>query len=366
MISRDIIAANLKNCLSDTSFLSLPHCRKGKVRDTFDLGDKLLLVTTDRQSAFDRILAEVPFKGQVLNQVSAFWFDNTRDIVANHVIDIPDPNVTVGKKCTVFPVEFVVRGYLTGSTDTAAWTLYSKGQRTICGNILPDGMKKNQKFDTPILTPTTKSEHHDEPMSVDEIVSSGLIARETMERLTGIVMRLFERGTKIAAENGLILVDTKYEFGADKDGNIVLIDEIHTPDSSRFWLADSYAQRFAEGREPENIDKEFLRLWFREHCDPYKDKVLPPAPDELVIELSSRYIRLYEMITGKEFSIDVSMPIEKRLKKNLAAYLPVAAPAKRKARAAAGPKKAMPANRKRRLNAASKHMRNKKPKRTKK
>jgi phosphoribosylaminoimidazole-succinocarboxamide synthase len=320
MVSKEFISANIKNCLSDTSFLKLPNPRRGKVRDTFDLGDRLLLVTTDRQSAFDRILAEVPFKGQVLNQVSAFWFEKTRDIVANHVIDVPDPNVTVGKKCTVFPVEFVVRGYLTGSTDTSAWTLYSNGSRDICGNRLHDGMTKNQKFSQPILTPTTKSEHHDEPISVDGIISKGLIPEQAMRRLADIVMKLFMRGTEIAAKNGLILVDTKYELGTDSEGNILLIDEIHTPDSSRYWIASSYRQRIDEGKEPENIDKEFLRLWFRDQCDPYKDKVLPKAPAELVTELSSRYIRLYEMITGQDFIVDVSMPIQERLKKNLAGY----------------------------------------------
>jgi len=320
MISREIIRSNLDNCLADTSFLDLPNLRKGKVRDSFDLGDKLVLITTDRQSAFDRILAEVPFKGQVLNQVSAFWFENTRDIVPNHVIDVPDPNVTIGKKCTVFPIEFVVRGYITGSTSTSAWTQYSKGVRTICGNVLPDGMVKNQKFEKPILTPTTKAEEHDESISAQEVVERGIIDKATWDRLVDIVFRLFARGSGIAARNGLILVDTKYELGTDASGRITLIDEIHTPDSSRYWLADSYPQRFAEGKEPENIDKEFLRLWFTQHCDPYNDPTLPQAPAELVTELSSRYIRLYEMITGRDFAVDTGLPIEERLRKNLAKY----------------------------------------------
>lgn len=321
MIEKNVIQANLNNCITETSFLNLPNPRKGKVRDSFDCGDKIVLVTTDRQSAFDRILASVPFKGQVLNQVSGFWFEKTKDIVKNHVINIPDPNVTVAKKCTVFPIEFVVRGYLTGSTDTSAWTQYSKGIRNICGNVVPDGMVKNQKFEKPILTPTTKAEDHDESISAKEIVERGIIEQKTWKKLEEIAFGLFNRGMKIAENNGLILVDTKYEIGQDEDGEVTLIDEIHTPDSSRYWLADSYEERFSQNLEPENIDKEFLRLWFRDNCDPYNDPELPAAPDDLVVELSSRYIKLYEMITGKDFEIDTETPIEERLKENLKGYV---------------------------------------------
>jgi phosphoribosylaminoimidazole-succinocarboxamide synthase len=317
MFPRDLILKNLHNCLDDTSFLGLPNRKKGKVRDTYDLGDSLMLVTTDRQSAFDRVLASIPFKGAVLNKVSGFWFGNTTHIVPNQVIAIPDPNVTIAKKCMVFPIEFVVRGYLTGSTDTSAWTQYAKGARSICGNDLPDGMVKNQKFDRPILTPTTKADAHDESISADEIVTRGIIDEQTWNRLVKIVFDLFTYGSEIAAKNGLILVDTKYELGKDADGNILLIDEVHTPDSSRYWLKESYESRIAAGKEPENIDKEFLRLWFREHCDPYKDAVLPKAPDDLVIELAARYIRLYEMITGRNFDADEGIPIKDRLTGNL-------------------------------------------------
>jgi phosphoribosylaminoimidazole-succinocarboxamide synthase len=317
MIAHERIAEQLNNCLDDTSFLGIPGRKKGKVRDTYDLGDRMLLITTDRQSAFDRILAAIPFKGQVLNQVSGFWFDATRDIVANHIISLPDPNVTLAKKCSVLPIEFVVRGYLTGSTDTSAWTLYNKGLRTICGNTLPDGMVKNQKFDAPILTPTTKSDEHDESISAQEIVERGIIDAATWKKLETIVFGLFKRGTEIAAKNGLILVDTKYELGISDKGEITLIDEIHTPDSSRYWIAATYAERFAQRKEPENIDKEFLRLWFRDHCDPYNDPVLPKAPDELIVELSSRYIRLYEMITGKQFAVDTTEPVQSRMRRNL-------------------------------------------------
>ena len=321
MISKAMIRENLTRCLEATSFLALPGLKKGKVRDAYDLGDKLVLVTTDRQSAFDRVLACVPFKGQVLNQVSAFWFEATRDIVANQILGVPDPNVTVAKKCRPFPVEFVVRGYLTGTTDTSAWMLYSRGTRDVCGNILPEGMVKNQTLPKPILTPTTKSDEHDRPLSAQEIVKEGLIDEAIWNKLEAIVFGLFQRGAEIAARNGLILVDTKYELGLDENGEVTLIDEVHTPDSSRYWLALSYEERIAKGLEPENIDKEFLRLWFKDHCDPYHDKDLPKAPDDLVVELSSRYILLYEMITGKPIEVDLTLPVQTRIAKNLAEYL---------------------------------------------
>ena len=314
---KDIIRKNLGRCLTDTSALNLPGGKRGKVRDTYDFGDRILLITTDRQSAFDRVLASVPFKGQVLNQVSAFWFENTSDIVPNHVISIPDPNATLALKCEVFPVEFIVRGYLTGSTSTSAWTLYSNGSRNICGNDLPDGMVKNQKFPHPIITPTTKSDEHDESITPAEIVSQGLMTADEWNRASGIAMELFLRGVETAARNGLILVDTKYELGKNRNGDIILIDEIHTPDSSRYWLSATYEERFSTGREPENIDKEFLRLWFKDNCDPYNDEVLPEAPDDLVVELSFRYIRLYEMITGRIFEPAPGDDPLQRLRENL-------------------------------------------------
>jgi len=302
--------------LNETNFKGLGERKKGKVRDVYVSDDKIFLIATDRQSAFDRILARIPFKGQVLTQTSVFWFEQTKDIIANHVIDVPDPNVVVCKKLKVFPVEVVVRGYITGVTSTAAWTAYAKGERNFCGNVLPEGLKKNQKFDTPIITPTTKSDEHDEKISGEEIVKKGLMSKEQWRLVSAKSLELFDRGTEIAAKNGLILVDTKYEFGYDSEGNIFLIDEIHTPDSSRFWIKETYEERIAKGEEPENIDKEFLRLWFTEHCDPYKDKVLPEAPEELVIELSKRYIQLYEMITGNKFKTKVG-DVSKRIEENL-------------------------------------------------
>ncbi|MDP7557919.1 MAG: phosphoribosylaminoimidazolesuccinocarboxamide synthase [Candidatus Marinimicrobia bacterium] len=311
------ITANLNNCLTKTN-LSAGVKYGGKVRDRYELEDRLVLITTDRQSAFDRILAAIPFKGQVLNQTSAWWFEQTKDIIPNHVINIPDPNATVARKCTVFPIEFVVRGYITGSTSTSLWTVYNSGDREYCGNVLSDGLVKNQKLDTNMLTPTTKEEHHDRPISPSEIVNEGWMSQEDWDYCSGKAVELFTFGQKTAAENGMILVDTKYEMGRDEDGHIMLIDEIHTPDSSRYWLADSYEARISAGKEPENIDKEFLRLWFVDNCDPYNDKVLPDAPEELVIELSKRYIQLYEMITGKTFSFpDHEIPINNRIQQNL-------------------------------------------------
>ena len=318
-MDRDMIREALGNCLTDTSELGIGRLRKGKVRDSYDLGDRLLLITTDRQSAFDRILAAVPFKGQVLNQVSSWWFERTKDLIPNHLLSMPDPAATIARKCSVFPVEFVVRGYLTGSTSTSAWTMYDGGAREICGNRLPDGMYKNQAFPRPIITPTTKSDEHDEPVTPAQIVSRGQMTRGQWDEASDIALEVFRRGRELAAEHGLILVDTKYEMGTDADGRLTLVDEVHTPDSSRYWLAESYEERFLRNQEPENIDKEFLRLWFVQNCDPYGEAPLPAAPEELVIELSSRYIRLYETITGTPFDPPPGEPSIKRLRRNLEA-----------------------------------------------
>lgn len=276
---------------------------RGKVRDIYSAGDYLILVTTDRQSAFDRILASVPFKGQVLNQTSLWWFHKTKEIVPNAVVSTPDPNVTIAKKCTVFPVEFVVRGFVTGTTSTSLWTVYSKGVRNYCGNVLPDGLVKNQRLQKNIITPTTKAADHDVPISPEEIVEQGLMTRDEWNEASSKALALFAYGQDVASKHGLLLVDTKYEFGKAVDGSILLIDEVHTPDSSRYWIAGSFEERIKKGLEPENIDKEFLRLWFRDNCDPYKDEVLPDAPRELVSELAWRYIFLYETITGLKFDL---------------------------------------------------------------
>lgn len=311
----------LSFCLTTTT-CDIGKKYQGKVRDTYDVGDKLILITTDRQSAFDRVLAAVPYKGQVLNLTSAWWFEKTTHIVPNHVIAIPDPNVTIAKKCQVFPVEFVIRGYITGTTNTALWTQYSKGVRNYCGNVLPEGLKKNQRLEKPLLTPTTKEAKHDRPISPVDIVQEGLMTQEEWDIAAAVTMRLYQFGMEWAAKQGLILVDTKYELGKDLEGNIVLLDELHTPDSSRYWLAASYEERFTKNLEPENIDKEFLRLWFADHCNPYEDKVLPKAPDELIVTLSSRYIQLYEMITDTPFHFpDQLTAVQDRIMRHIAGYL---------------------------------------------
>ena len=311
------IKSEINNTLTETN-LQAGDKRTGKVRDQYDLGDKIALITTDRQSAFDRVLASIPFKGQVLNLTSAWWFEQTKHIVDNQVIDIPDPNVTLAKKCKVFPIEFVVRGYITGSTSTSLWTVYNNGSRDYCGNALEEGLVKNQKLDANMLTPTTKEVDHDRPISPEDIVKEGWMNQEDWDYCSGKALELFSFGQEKAAANGMILVDTKYEMGRDSDGNIVLIDEIHTPDSSRYWIADTYDERMNAGKEPQNIDKEFLRLWFMDNCDPYNDEVLPEAPNELVTELSSRYIYLYETITGGLFPFpDSGKTIGDRIAENL-------------------------------------------------
>ncbi|ONI35259.1 hypothetical protein PRUPE_1G526100 [Prunus persica] len=314
------------HCLSETNLhLTVPGLKsktRGKVRDVYDSGDYLVMVTTDRQSAFDRILASIPFKGQVLNETSLWWFDKTQHITSNAVVLAPDENVTIAKKCSVFPVEFVVRGFVTGSTDTSLWTVYNNGVRNYCGNALPDGLAKSQKLPANILTPTTKAADHDVPVTPDEIVECGLMTQAEYDEVSRKTLSLFEYGQRVALEHGLILVDTKYEFGKGKDGSILLIDEVHTPDSSRYWIAHTYEERFKNGLEPENVDKEFLRLWFKDHCNPYEDEVLPDAPEELVRELSWRYIFLYETITKSEFKLpSTEEPIHDRISRNVARAL---------------------------------------------
>lgn len=317
----DLIRNELNHCLTETHF-QFGKKYQGKVRDTYDLGDKLLLITTDRLSAFDRVLAAVPFKGQVLNLTSAWWFEQTEHILPNHVISIPDANATLARKCEVFPIEFVVRGYITGTTSTSLWTQYQSGVRDYCGIHFKDGLKKNEKLATPVLTPTTKDKEHDRPISPADIIAEGWMTQADYDQASAAAMQLFQFGMKKAAEHGLILVDTKYEIGRDAEGNMRLVDEIHTPDSSRYWLSAHYEERFAAGKEPDNIDKEFLRLWFKDNCNPYEDAALPKAPDELIVTLASRYIQLYEMITGKPFSYtQTAGSIDERIKRHVAGWL---------------------------------------------
>lgn len=275
----------------------------GKVRDMYVCQDFVVLVSTDRQSAFDRHLAAVPWKGQVLNLTSLWWFEKTKHIVPNHILSSPHPNVAICKKCKVFPIEFVMRGYLTGSTSTSIWKNYEKGVRQYCGHSLPEGMMKNQKLEMQLLTPTTKDDEHDELISAEEIVNKGWMKREHWDKCAAYAHQLFSFGQEEAAKKGYILVDTKYEFGLDEEsGEILLVDEIHTPDSSRYWIQESYGLRMADGKEPENVDKEFLRKWYATNCDPYKDETLPAAPSELVNELSRRYIMIFETLLDESFT----------------------------------------------------------------
>lgn len=317
MISKELILQNIDNTLKVTNFDWLGKRYQGKVRDTYKADGKLVLITTDRQSAFDVVLAEIPGKGQVLNQISVFWFEATKDIVPNHILSVPDPNVMIAKDCTPFKIEMVVRAYITGVTSTSVWTAYNEGKREFCGNHLPDGLVKNQKIPHgPILTPSTKPDvGHDKSISSQEAIEMGLCTAAEWDTLAKYSLALFKRGTEVAAKNGLILVDTKYEFGRDAEGNIVVIDEVHTPDSSRFWIADSYDARMAAGEEPESLDKEFLRLWLKEHG--FTDTNIPVIPDEMRAEFAIKYINLYERITGKAFEPHFEEPILERIEKNL-------------------------------------------------
>jgi len=318
-VSSEFIAEHLHDVITETNLQLGKKIHVGKVRDTYEINGQRVIVTTDRQSAFDRILAAIPFKGQVLNRLAAFWFEQTKDIVPNHLIAMPDANVSVVKKATVFPIEVIVRGYITGTTSSSAWMNYKDGARDFCGVRLPEGLVKNQKFATPILTPTTKAETgHDEQISPSEIVAQGYMTQSEWDSVAEKALAIFARGTEISAKNGFILVDTKFEFGKDEAGNIMLVDEVMTPDSSRYWKAATYAERFAQHEEPEAFDKEFLRLWFVEHCDPYHDEVLPDAPPELVTELSRRYMGAFETITGEEFVPELKG--EERIEENLRKY----------------------------------------------
>jgi phosphoribosylaminoimidazole-succinocarboxamide synthase len=314
----ETIKEHLNDVVTETNLPNLGVKKVGKVRDVY-IGDKTItLVSTDRHTSFDRKIAEIPFKGEVLTQVSLFWFENTKDIIQNHILECPDPNAVVVKKCQVIPIEMVVRGYITGSTNTSIWPMYEKGERNFYGITMPDGLKKNQKLPEPVLTPTTKSDEHDRPITPAEIVAEGMVPEAIWNEMAKKAIEVFKRGQEIALSKGLILVDTKYEFGLDENGKLTLIDEVHTPDSSRYWKADTYEGRFSQGLDPEFFDKEFLRLWFKDNCDPYKDEVLPKAPDELVAELSRRYIEIYETITGKPFNHDFSQTTAERIAKNLA------------------------------------------------
>ncbi len=298
---------------------SLPFpCQKGKVRDVYRMAPgRLLIITTDRLSAFDRILGAAPFKGQVLNQLSAWWFKHTKEIVSNHALEIPDPNALIALEARPFPVEVIVRGYITGVTSTALWYRYSIGEREVYGHKLPEGLRKNQALPEPIITPTTKGgpTGHDERLTPAEVVEKGYLDARTWASVQEAALRLFKLGQQKAVQAGLILVDTKYEFGSGPEGEIRLIDEVHTPDSSRYWLLDSYNRHFEAGNEPENYDKEYLRLVYAKHG--YRGEGEPPSvPAELWLEIGRRYIDLYERLTGQAFRA-ADYPVPARLTANL-------------------------------------------------
>jgi phosphoribosylaminoimidazole-succinocarboxamide synthase len=309
--------------LADATISELPNHYRGKVRDNYDLPDgRRIIIATDRLSAFDRILTAIPCKGQVLTQIARFWFDKTRDICPNHVIDYPDPNVVVCRRLDMLPVEIVVRDYLTGTTGTSIWPMYRAGHREIYGIRFPDGMRENQRLAETIITPTTKAAEgeHDEPITPDQIIGRGLLTPARWRNVSELALALFARGRGIAAQRGLILVDTKYEFGLDPDGQIILADEIHTPDSSRYWIGDTYERRFAAGKPPDTLDKDYLRRWVRARCDPYRDPV-PIIPSEVILETAQLYIEAYETITAKTFELpSPDIPILARIRANLAQY----------------------------------------------
>jgi phosphoribosylaminoimidazole-succinocarboxamide synthase len=323
MLDPSLLAARTDLVLEDATLPELPHHYRGKVRDNYDLPDgRRILIATDRLSAFDRNIAAIPCKGQVLTQTARFWFDRTADICPNHVIEYPDPNVLVCRRLDIMPVEMVVRDYLAGTTSTSIWSMYKSGRRDIYGMTFPDGLRENEKLPRTILTPTTKAQigEHDEPVTPAEIVARGLLSQAQWDELSSIALTLFARGREIAASRGLILVDTKYEFGLDSAGHIILGDEIHTPDSSRYWFAESYPARFAAGQPPDAFDKDVLRRWVAARCDPYRDDI-PPIPPLVIGETAAVYIDAYERITGETFTLPPpGQPVLDRIRRNLARY----------------------------------------------
>ena len=324
MVATETLHAALRCTLDETSHeaLGLPtsYARyEGKVRDNYSTPDgRRVLVVTDRISAFDRVLGTLPLKGQILNRLAAWWFEQTKHVAPNHVLSVPDAQALVAKECRPLPVEMVVRAYVTGVTSTSIWTAYERGERVFCGHRLPDGLRKHGKLPEPILTPSTKAEKggHDVSASREEILAEGRISAAHFDRAAELAMALFRFGQQKCAERGLLLVDTKYEFGVDASGEIVAIDEIHTPDSSRYWFAATYEERLAAGLDPESFDKEYVRRHLA--AVGFKgDGPIPAIPDEVRVEASRRYIAAYEAITGEAFVPDLEAPLP-RLKRHLA------------------------------------------------
>src|SRR5271155_690705 len=323
MIELAALGPYFDQVVADATIPELPRHYAGKVRDNYDLPDgRRIIIATDRLSAFDRIITAIPLKGQVLTQIARFWFDATGGICPNHVIEYPDPNVLVCQRLAIMPVEVVVRDYLTGTTATSIWPMYDAGRREMYGIRFPDGLRENQKLPSTIVTPTTKAFDggHDEPLMPEEITGRGLLTHQQWRTVTDLALGLFAWGRALAEQRGLILVDTKYEFGFDAAGRIVLADEIHTPDSSRYWFRASYPARFAAGERPESFDKDFVRNWVVARCDPYKDQV-PPIPRDVVLDAARIYIQAYETITGEAFVLpDPSVRVLDRIRANLAKY----------------------------------------------
>jgi phosphoribosylaminoimidazole-succinocarboxamide synthase len=318
MVDRKVLFDALPHTLKGTDFKDLGSKYKGKVRDNYTSDKRRIMITTDRISAFDRVLGTLPFKGQVLNTVATFWFEQTKDIVPNHLIATPDPQVMDVINCEPVPVEMVVRAYLTGSTSTSVLNHYEGGGRNFCGNPLADGMKKHQKLPEPILTPSTKAEHgdHDISCSKEDILAMGRISEADFDQMAKMSFDLFRFGQEHCAKQGLILVDTKYEFGKTADGRIVVMDEIHTPDSSRYWQTDKYEAAFAAGENPEGLDKEYVRTWLKDNHGFMGDGEIPHIPDEVQVEASRRYIQACEQVTGRTFVPDTEEPIG-RIARNL-------------------------------------------------
>jgi len=317
MVTDKQILNAIPHALNTIDIPELGAKKQGKVRDMYQKGDQLILITTDRQSAFDVVLGTIPYRGAVLNQLSHFWFTKCKDIVPNYVENIPDANVTIGKNCQGINIEMVVRGYITGVTKTSLWYSYSRGERYMYGIDFPDGLKKNQQLPEPVITPTTHgggATGHDERLTREEIIKQNIIPKDLYLQMEKAVRALFKRGTQLCEKAGIILVDTKYEFGL-LNGKLIQIDEMHTPDSSRFWVQKTYDEKFAKGEEPESFDKEILRRWYAEKG--YTGDGTPPQMSkELKIKMSHRYIEAYEKITGKTFAA-FSYPIEERIRTNL-------------------------------------------------
>lgn len=320
MISEKVIKDNLQTAIKTVSVKKLGQKKSGKVRDWYVKDNLRILIATDRISAFDKVLGLIPFRGAVLTKLSEFWFQQTRDIVPNHMIGVIDPNVMIVSEVKAIPIEIIVRGYITGVTDTSLWKKYEQGERTIYGIKFPQGLVKNQKLQKPVVTPTTRETGpggHDEPITKQEILKQALVSPALWKQIETVAIKLFERGTQIADKAGLILADTKYEFGIDRRGKLMLIDEIHTPDSSRLWIKATYRERLKKRQEPENYDKEFMRIWFKENGYTGKGKI-PQMPTNLIVKISQRYMTVYEKITGEKFDIDLNVTPEQRILESLA------------------------------------------------